>query len=286
MRLKPPDFKTKTKTTAVFYLRILILLVFIFLCHGQMRAHAATPSCRHVGASSKHATIGSQVDGDIVTICLDASFKKKLLEAVKPKPKAKPAPKRIVTKAPAPQPKPLATKAPAPRSKRIAPRHPVQPKPVPKKPAVKPTPRVTRKALADRAVFKPHTSPITVAPGSALKPGQTARFSTVPKTVLGNSKLLGRPVLVRFTPVSLKWLFGDGASAVSALGDPSARHAYAQKGVYSATVATTFRVAYRLASGRWLSDPDAITLASSPLRLTVGDVAAGEASRVVLLTTP
>jgi hypothetical protein len=215
------------------------------------------------------------VDGDLVTICLDASFKKKLLEAVKPKPKAKPAPKRIVTKAPAPRPKPLATKAPAPH-----------PKPVPKKPAVKPTPRVTRKALADRAVFKPHTSPITVAPGSALKPGQTARLSTLPKTVLGNSKLLGRPVLVRFTPVSLKWLFGDGTSAVSALGDPSARHAYAQKGVYSATVATTFKVAYRLASGRWLSDPDAITLASSPLRITVGDVVAAESSRVVLLTTP
>ena len=98
--------------------------------------------------------------------------------------------------------------------------------------------------------------------------------------------MLGRPVLVRFTPVSLKWLFGDGASAVSALGDPSARHVYSQKGVYSATVATTFRVAYRLASGRWLSDPDAITLASTPIRIAVGDVAAGEASRVVLLTTP
>ena len=281
MRLKPPVFKTITKSKALFYLRILVLVVFIFLSHGSMHAHAATPSCRHVGASSKHATIGSQVDGDLVTICLDASFKKKLLEAAKPRPKVKPAPKHLVTKAPAPRPK--HTIKPPVKTKPVP---PVKPKPTVNRPVARPTPRMSRKALADRAVFKPRTSTIAVTPGSTLKPRQMAEFSTIPKPVLGNSKLLGRPVLVRFTPVALAWHFGDGESITSALSDPRAKHAYAKSGTYSATLATTFRVAYRLASGRWLSDPDAITLASSPLRITVGDRASGEASRVVLLTTP
>lgn len=270
MRFKGPS--QRTKKTAIYYIRVVALLAVLLLMSEHRHAHAATPSCRNTGASSKHATIGSQVDGDLVTICLDASFRKKLLQAAKPKPPVK----RIV---------------PARPKTKATPKPPVKPKPIVKpRPAskvlVKPKPRATTKALAERAVFKPHTSPISVTPASGLKPGQLATFQTSPKQVYGNGKLLGRPVLVRFTPVSLQWSFGDGTKLESSIASPRTTHGYLREGTYLALLHTTFSVAYRLSSGRWLADPDYITLASSPVRVIVGDAALAEARRVVLLTSP
>jgi hypothetical protein len=282
MRFKGPS--QRTKNTAIYYIRVVALLVVLLLMSEHRHAHAATPSCRNTGASSKHATIGSQVDGDLVTICLDASFRKKLLQAAKPKPPVKrTVPARPKTKA---TPKaPVKPKSPAKPKAPVKPKPIVKPRPAPKV-LVKPKPRATAKALAERAVFKPHTSQISVTPASGLKPGQLATFQTSPKQVYGNGKLLGRPVLVRFTPVSLQWSFGDGAKLESAITSPRTTHGYLREGTYLSLLHTTFSVAYRLSSGRWLADPDHITLASSPVRVIVGDAALAEARKVVLLTSP
>lgn len=269
-----------SRTRAIFYLRIFVLVGVLVFGHNNAHAHATTPTCRNVGAKSKNATIGSQVDGDLVTICLNSSLRKKLLNVAKPK-----APVRVVVK-PSTRPTKL-PKVIVKRPKVAIPRVSTHPRPVQKtKPILRPKPRATSKSFADRAVFRPRTSQIEVAPGTSIRIGQIVELTTKPKRVFGNSKLLGHPVLVQFTPVALDWQFGDGQGSDAAVSRPQVAHAYLRNGTYPVRLRTTFVIAYRLASGKWLKDPDRIVLESSPVSIAVGDSASGSAKKVVLLTTP
>lgn len=269
MKFKRPSPTLRFKI-AVFGHAALLIAGVAF--NGHHPAQAKSPSCRNVGASSKHATLGSQVDGDLVTICLDANFRKKFLQTPKPKPHP------IVHISKVPKAKPTHYARPA----KSAPKPKVSTRP---KTVVHPTPRATAKNLADRAVFKPKTSTILVRPSAHLKVGATAQFETSPKTILGNSKLLGRPVVVRFVPTSLSWNFGDGVVATASETKPNVSHRYSAAGTYSVTLSTTFTVGYRLASGRWFNDPDSISLASTPMQVQVGGSSAKTHLKVVLLTS-
>lgn len=282
MHFKKPSATTKAKLLAGIH--AVVLLIVLVHRHDHDSAKAAEPKCRNVGASSSRATLGSQVDGDLVTICLDAKFRKKLLQAIKPKAPAKvshPVAKRPTLKPKPPvKPKPVAKPAAKPTVK-TAPK----PRPVVHKNPPKASPRSTQNIRGDRAVFRPTTSGISVSPAANLKPKQRAGFSTVPKVSFGNSKLLGRPVAVRFKPLDLSWNFGDGVTSESNTSDPEVSHSYAAEGIYWVNLQTRFRVEYRLASGKWLADPDSITLSSKPRRVQVGQSFKGGAPKIVLLTT-
>jgi len=255
-------------------IRLLVTYVCLALIWGveyfgpAEKAEAA--SCRHVGVKSKTLAVGSQVDGDLVTICLNKTLQRKLLKVSLPpaKPVAKPAPKPAVK----PMPKPVVHVA--------------------KKPVVRqaPKPVIHRKTKTNqnnsRAVFRPKAPLATVSPASTLKVAQLAVFGTTPKVLFGRAQLLGNPVLVRFTPEQLEWAFGDGAmksGSTQSLRQTS--HGYARAGNYVALLHTTFSVSYRLANGSWLQDPDNISLPSKPLSIAVGKPAVKAAAKSVLVTS-
>ena len=236
-------------------------------------AFAAT--CKNSGGGNKQITVGSQVTGDLVTICANKAFQKQLKKAIKipAKPVAKPVTKPVLKK-------------------------PVVKKPVtiPNtvykiKPVVRPKPKVkvVKKKVtgnkANSAVFRPTKPLASVSPGTQLNPGQSANFTSKLAVKYGTAVLFGNLVQVRFTPKQWLWEYGDGATTSSA-GSPSpgsagtaatspdltaaTSHSYPKVGTYGAFVRVEYAVAYRVKGGSWLADPDTIWLLSNVLNLSVG----------------
>jgi hypothetical protein len=199
-------------------------------------------------------TVGSQVDGDLVTICAN----KKLIQAL--------------TKTPAP--KPLPTNPPI--SKPVA------------KPVTKPAPKSkvrtkTRvQANSSTVVFKAMKPNAWISPANRLDPNQSASFRVDFAQRFGSAKLFGNAVMVRFRPQSATWDFGDNQLALGA----TTSHKYSSPGTYLALAHVQYRVDYRLASGAWLRDPDSIVLASMPLTVTVGSDLGSQSSGSTVLITP
>jgi hypothetical protein len=75
-------------------------------------------------------------------------------------------------------------------------------------------------------------------------------------------QILGHRVTVEVTPIRYVWSFGDGASAVTKgrEGARLARHTYAQTGQMLASVAVTYRGAYRVDGGSARAIPEAVTV--------------------------
>ena len=252
-------------------IRVLVTFVCLALIWGVEyylpygKAEAA--SCRHVGVKSKTLAVGSQVDGDLVTICLNKTLQRKLLTI------SRPAPKPVVK----PKPKPLVKPIPKPIFR--APQKAANPKPVVHS-------RTRINSNKSRAVFRPKAPLASVNPAAVLRVSQVASVTVTPKVLFGRAQLLGNPVLVRFTPNRLSWTFGDGATLV---GPPEglrqASHGFAAAGNYATLLHTRFLVSYRLANGSWLADPDQITLASKPLNIRVGEQPAKSSAKTVLVTS-
>lgn len=253
-------------------------------------APALAVTCKNSGGSNTQITVGSQVNGDIVTICASIAFQKKLNKLIKPKPVAKPIPNTVYKV------KPPVAKPPVAKP-------PVVKKPVIKKPVVKPPtvkkpvlqkPKVIKKQVmgnkSNTAMFRP-TKPIgTVSPAGQLKPGQSARFSSKLSVKYGTAVLLGNLVKVRFTPVNWEWNFGDGQSqsgqvlsTQSGLNAVVADHAFVSAGSYAAYIRVEYAVAYRVAGGGWLADPDTIWLSSNGVNVLVGGGSGGGAGITVLI---
>lgn len=238
---------------------------------------AQAQSCRHAGASQERSgtklTLGSQVDGDLVTICLNKKLLKSLTQTTAPKPVPRPTPRATVKSTPKPAPKPLSkttSKKPVPSA----------PTPRASKPAVRTKTRV--QASSSTAVFKAMKPNSWVSPTGALKPGQSATFQVEFRQRFGTATLFGNSVVVRFKPESVSWLFGDGAAAETI----TASHFYLQSGNFLALAHVKYRVDYRLASGAWLKDPDPIVLASVPLNISVAANLERQPSGTTVLTTP
>ena len=256
-------------------IRVLVTFVCLALIWGVEyylpygKAEAA--SCRHVGVKSKTLAVGSQVDGDLVTICLNKTLQRKLISISKPV--AKPAPKPVAK----PSPKPVVKPRPKPIVR--APQKPAKTKPI-----VHAKTRIN--SNNSRAVFRPRAPLASVSPASVLRVSQLASFTAAPQVLFGRAQLLGNPVLVRFTPNRLNWTFGDGVSvAGSPQGLRQTSHGYAAAGNYVTLLHTKFSVSYRLANGSWLADPDPITLASKPLNIQVGKQPAKSSTKTVLVTS-
>jgi hypothetical protein len=238
-----------------------------YLPYGKAEA----ASCRHVGVKSKTLAVGSQVDGDLVTICLNKTLQRKLIAISRPA--SKPVPKPVSK----PRPKPVVKPLPKPIVR--APQKPVKTKPI-----VHAKTRIN--SNNSRAVFRPKAPTSSVSPASVLRVSQVASFTAIPKVIFGRAQLLGNPVLVRFTPNRLSWNFGDGVSeAGSPQGLRQTSHGFAAAGNYVTLLHTKFSVSYRLANGSWLADPDQITLASKPLNIQVGKKLPKPAAKTVLVTS-
>jgi hypothetical protein len=237
----------------------------------------AATACRHSNQVSANASIGSQVDGDLVTICLSKSLLKKLT----PKPAPKPTPKQSLRVRPIPVAKPT------PKPTRVV-AAPVKEVPI-KKPPVKAKPKPKPKTLAsnrgNRGVFRPTVDALAVSPLN-LKVGGSAKISSYQKTRLGRTKLLGSPVAVRFTPTALSFRTGDGSTFDELASEAKLSHQYLAPGRYSVQLTVTYRVEYQLASGKWFRDPDTIQLSANPVDLTVGNPPASNTLGNIVLVTP
>lgn len=119
-------------------------------------------------------------------------------------------------------------------------------------------------------------------PDGWVVPGLDANIFAVvgPQSVVGT--LLGRPAIVRFTPATYRWDYGDGSTAVRTtsgatwkqLGlrdfDPTpTSHVYARDGEYVIRLVIGFRAEYRFGASGFRPVAGVIPLAANELRITV-----------------
>jgi hypothetical protein len=240
---------------------------------AQTQTQAQAQACRHAGTTKQQSgsrlSVGSQVDGDLVTICAN----KKLIQALTKTIAPKPLPAKPITK-------PVTKTTPKPVTKTTS-------KPVLKpvtKPAPKPKVRSKTRVQANSstAVFKAIKPNAWIRPANRLDPNQSASFRVDFAQRFGSAKLFGNAVVVRFRPQSATWNFGDIHLASGAI----VTHSYSIPGTYLALAHVRYQVAYRLASGAWLADPDPIILASVPISVTVGANLPPQPSGSTVLITP
>lgn len=221
---------------------------------------ASAATCKNSGGGNKQITVGSQVTGDLVTICASKAFQKQLKKTIKipakpvVKPVTKPVLKKPVVKKPVTIPNTVYKIRPVARPK----------------PKVKVVKKKVTGNKANSAVFRPAKPIASVSPGTQLNPGQSASFSSKLSVKYGTAVLFGNLVQVRFTPKQWLWEFGDGGTASGADLTAATSHAYPNAGTYAAFVRVEYAVAYRVKGGSWLADPDTIWLLSNVLNLSVG----------------
>ena len=244
---------------------------------ASARTSSSASSCRNSNRLAGGSTIGSQVDGNLVTICLSRTLLKKLQPKPVTSPKTVPKPSiRAIPLAPR---KPITRPIPAAIPKPI-----LRPKPVVKpKPKAPTKPKSSSSNRGNNSVFRPSISAPRATP-QLLRPGGATNLSTSQVVQLGHAKLLGSRVVVRFTPVRLSWDFGDGSASVETIGARSAtRHTYANAGKYLVRLHVTYRVEYRLASGAWYRDPDSVVMVAPSPTITVKDQNTSNRGALVLV---
>ena len=243
-----------------------VFLVVGVLVSGMAVTPAQAAKCRNAGTKFSNVKVGSQVDGDLLTICAS----KKLIKQLIKKTKVAPAPKSTATSTakPKPQPKPA-----------VKPKSATKPKVKPKSKI-----RVSRRVHNNSgvALFRPRKPAAIRSPLGTLAVGQTAQLTVAKATTDGFTRLLGQLVRVKFVPKQVAWNFGDGALA----NGFAASHAFASAGNYWVQARVRYKVSYKLASGAWLADPDSIWLSTKPLWIPVGVAAASsQNSKTVLVQT-
>lgn len=243
-------------------LAVAAIACLLTLCAPTAQAR----SCRNSTKVATGTTLGSQVDGEIVTICLNKKLLRKVSVTTAPKPQQ--APKQTVKPKPVPKPSPIARKL---------------------APVVKPKPRVGTKlrgkSNGSADSFRPNLAPLVAKPLS-VKPLQPVHASSVQSTKLAHAVLSGSRVLVRLTPVALDLDYGDGTARHFSSANLRDSHGYESQGSYSEVLHVTFRAQYRLESGTWLEDPEPITMAAKPVVITVGDGKPSKNREKVVLVTP
>ncbi|MFM7013393.1 MAG: hypothetical protein ACKOXT_00150, partial [Actinomycetota bacterium] len=136
-------------------------------------------------------------------------------------------------------------------------------------------------ASAGAAVsFVPNQVRAKYFPQTVLGIGQPASFSADPVLHYKTQRVLGRMAEVEFTPISLIWIFSDGASGS---GNPFVR-SFEENGSYQAVARVTYRVKFRLlGETSWQLVQGAITSLSNRLNLTVGESLGSESDGEAVL---
>ena len=159
--------------------------------------------------------------------------------------------------------------------------------------------RVTEKAgrpitIDDLAQFAPAPVTTTAEPGNVGVAGMPTNFVAAVSAQTRPGTLLGRPVTVRFTPVSVTFDHGDGTSSTSpdggrtwaALGQTSftptaTSHTYSQHGTYT-TRATVHYTAEVDVGGGWFAVPGELAIDGASRQIRVYDATTALVARTCL----
>lgn len=147
-------------------------------------------------------------------------------------------------------------------------------------PEVDPRDTVT---IADLATFAPATPELVSDPEGAGVMGAHANIVATANTHTVTGTLFGEPVMVRFTPVTFTFDYGDGATTTTdsggatweALGvsqfTPTATsHVYRARGTYTVTTTVDYAADVQFASdGVWRSIPGILTGPSSSTSIRI-----------------
>jgi PKD repeat protein len=101
-------------------------------------------------------------------------------------------------------------------------------------------------------------------PSGWMVRGLPANFIADVTTNTTEGSLLGRPITVRFEPVSYTWTWGDGESdtvrepgrtwddlAVGRFSETPTSHTYTERGTVTVSLSVAYAVSYRIDGGEW-----------------------------------
>jgi hypothetical protein len=102
----------------------------------------------------------------------------------------------------------------------------------------------------------------------SIKPGEPALFASTATRHQHLALLLGKPTMLKFTPVAYRWTTGDAGVSVRS----QVRHRYKSVGRYTVRMSVTYQSEVRvLPNGRWLKLPFQITKVAPPVEIVVAD---------------
>ena len=144
----------------------------------------------------------------------------------------------------------------------------------PEDPTIRPT-------LADVARFAPASVAIVDEPDGVGIVGMPVNFVTAPVVHEQSGTLFSVPIAVRFTPVEVVYLHGDGTQRTAtsggatwaALGLPQfsatdTSHAYASRGTYTAQADVRYAAEYNLGAG-WLPIDGLLGVPTAPIDIQI-----------------
>lgn len=144
----------------------------------------------------------------------------------------------------------------------------------PEDPTIRPT-------LADVARFAPASVAIVDEPDGVGIVGMPVNFVTAPVVHEQSGTLFSVPIAVRFTPVAVVYIHGDGTQRTAtsggatwaALGLPQfsatdTSHAYASRGTYTAQARVHYAAEYNLGPG-WLPIDGLLDIPTAPVDIQV-----------------
>ena len=138
--------------------------------------------------------------------------------------------------------------------------------------------------LNDIASFRPAVGTNMMEPNGWMVVGLPTNFYATTGRHVVDGTLLGFPASVRFTPVSWRWSYGDGASNASSSGgaswaalqvpefEPTATsHVFVVPGSFTIQLTVSFAAEYRFGGSTWVPIAGTLNVAANPLVATAGD---------------
>jgi hypothetical protein len=100
----------------------------------------------------------------------------------------------------------------------------------------------------------------------SIKPGDPVLLASTATRHQHLALLLGKPTMLRFTPVSYRWTTGDAGVSVRS----QVRHRYKNFGRYTVRMSVNYKSEVRvLPSGRWLTLPFQVTKVAPSIEIVV-----------------
>lgn len=140
-------------------------------------------------------------------------------------------------------------------------------------------PTITPQMIRDSATLAAPRPDVSVEPATRTYVNVPTNFSAALGDTTRTVRILGRSVMLTFTPVSTTWAFGDGAGgsgdgiAGAAVGQTGAvEHAYRRGGSVSVTATRAFTVSAQVPGAGTITLDDPIEVTSDPYPLAVAEI--------------
>jgi len=138
--------------------------------------------------------------------------------------------------------------------------------------------------LSDLVHFRPLVQVHRVQPDGWSVVGLHTNFYTSTVVQVQDDLLLGIPASVRFTPVSYRWDYGDGASATTQTGGGSwsdlglgefdrtpTSHVYTTSGTFDITLTVDFGAEYRFGEAAWIPIAGSVSVLANSLTVSTSE---------------